>query len=203
MQINLLPELVLKRRQEKQIKRWATTGLVAWGGFLVLLVVLSFSYKVYQDFRLKQASSKFETLNSEVNSADNLAFRKEALEVQASLKSLKGLYSNQRRMSVSLTMIADVTPKSVRLAEINITSEGKVTISGVAGSYEEAGRMVLAMRQTKPEKTSSGSDQAKDDEPYFDGVVLGGANKAEAGVAFTVTAQYVDPAALGSTGAQL
>ena len=202
MQINLLPELVLKRRQDKRIKRLATTGLVAWAGFLVLLVILSFSYKVFQDFRLRQASAKFESLNSEVNSEDNLAFRKEALEVQASLKSLKDLYNNQRRMSESLTMIAEVTPKSVRLAEINITPEGKITISGVAGSYEEAGRMVLAMRQTKPEKTSLSNDRSANDEPYFDGVVLGGANKAEAGVAFTVTAQYVDPSALIKTEVQ-
>ena len=184
MQINLLPDLVLNRRREARIKQLANLALVGWIAFLVAVVLFTLAYKVFQDKSLENAKEKYKVTNARVNSKDNVKFRKEALEVQASLKALNELFNSQRRLSTVIKRVADVTPAGVKLGEININGEGTVIVTGTASSYAEAGKMVVAMRETS------------DKNSRFENVALGGANAADKGVAFNVTATFVEgPAA--------
>lgn len=183
MQINLLPDLVIKKRREAEIKRYARLALTAWLGVLVFAVISTVGYQIFQNVTLEAAKKEHAELDSRVNSPDNVAFRKEALAVQASLNAVKDLFNNQRRLSVAISRVSELTPKGVRLSEVNIGEEGQLTVTGTAGSYAEAGKMVVALRNSK--------DKAKDGQPYFEKVVLTGANQANAAVAFSITANYV------------
>lgn len=187
MQINLLPDLVVKRRREQQIRRWANLGLTGYLGFLGFLVVAVLGYQVFQTVRLNAAKNKHAEVNAQVNSPDNVAFRREALEVQSSLSALKELFNSQRKLSVIVKRVAELTPKGAQLIEISLGEDGQVSLSGIAGSYNEAGKMVVALRNSKDKSP---------DKVYFEEVSLVGANQSESGVAFSITALYAN---LGET----
>ncbi len=184
MQINLLPNLVVKRRRQAQIQRFATLGLFVWFGLLLLGFVGVISYGQYQKSRESSLTAKVKTTDADVNSKANTAFRTEALSVQASLTALDTLLNTQQKLSTINTVLASLTPQGVRLRETRISPDGKVDISATGGSFADAGRLLAAMKASK--------DQSKTG--YFDTVVLAGANQAEGGVAFSISAIFV-PAA--------
>lgn len=195
MKINLIPDIIQNRRREAKVKKMATMGLVGWLALLAVITLGTLGYLGIQNVAHSRAQKQHDELNAKVNSPENQKFRKEALEVQASLSALKDLFNHQRKLSVAMKSVADLTPKSVRLKDINLTADSRIVIAGRAGSYEEAGKMVVAMKESE--------SKAKDDQAFFTNVALGGANQGDVGVDFTVSADYVDPKAVvaAATGA--
>jgi hypothetical protein len=186
IRVNLLPDLVLNRRKEAQMKRLATLVLGGWLGAIGVLTVATLIYAGVQQALLNSATSKRDILNADVNSAANVAFRKEALEVQASLLSLEQLFNNQQRFSLINKRIAELTPKTVKINELIITSDKSVRLTGTAKSYAEAGKFLAALKESKP-STFSATTQTI----YFEDAILVGASVTENGIGFSATANYV------------
>lgn len=183
MQINLLPDVVLARRREAQIKRVATTALVGWFGVLVVVSLLSLGYQQFESKQLASVKTKEAALDAQVNSPQNKAFRAEAQEVQASLKALDQLFNHQQRMTVIESRLAQLTPKEIQLHNVQIDPSGRIQISGTADSYADAGKFVVALKDSK-----------EAGEVYFTDVVLNGASLGEKGtVAFSLTTTMVYP----------
>lgn len=183
MQINLLPNLVVKRRRQAQIQRLATLGLFAWGGLLVLATLAVIGYRQFQLSRQDSLTSQVKIIGAEVNSESNTQFRQEALSVQSSLTALDSLIFNQQKLSVINTVLSQLTPEGVRLRETRISPDGKVDISATAGTYTDAGKLLASMKASS--QTGEG---------HFESVVLAGANQADSGVAFSITAVFVTAA---------
>lgn len=183
MQINLLPDLVLKRRHEAEVKRVATLALVGWLAVVVLVLTGMFLYDLLQRQLLSSAQNDKTRINATVNSESNVAFRKEALSVQASLKDLSKLYQNQERFSLVYDRVAQLLPKQTRLQTVNLSSDKRIQLSGTAASYLDAGKLVASFKN---------SDVA--DKVTFSNVVLNGANLNGNQVSFSITASFAFPA---------
>lgn len=188
MQINLLPDLVLKRRHEVQIKRIATLALAGWLGVVALIVVAIFAFSVWQHQLLSNAQSNEAKINAQVNSADNVAFRTDALAVQASLNDLNHLYQNQNRFSQVYSRIAQLLPKTARLESVLLTSANQVQLSGTTDSYLDTGKLIAAFKDS--------ANPTNSNQVSFSNVVLNGANLNADKVAFSVTASYAFPTAV-------
>jgi|GEM_PF-4377549 len=182
MQINLLPDLVLKRRHEAQVKRIATLALVGWIAAVTLVLLGVFLYNVLQGQLLANAKDEQSKVNATVNSDANVAFRTEALAVQASLKDLSGLYSNQKRYSLVYDRLAQLLPKEARLQSVVLTADNTVQLSGTTASYLDTGKLVASF------KDSDATNQVK-----FSNVVLNGANLNGGQVSFSITSSFAFP----------
>lgn len=185
MKINLIPDVVLNRRREAQLKKMTNLALFGWMAALAAIVVIMLGALAFQKLSLKSAQSKQQEINDRVNSKENKEFRKEALAVQASLTALKDLFNNQRRFSVALESLSSVTPKTVQVKDFTLTDADAVTISAQATSYVEAGKMIVAMKESEKKFSKEGK-------PYFQAVAMGGATQHDEGVNFTITATYLD-----------
>lgn len=181
MQINLLPNLVIKRRRQAQIQRFATLGLIVWFGLLVAAGIGVTTYQQYQKSRENSLTAQVKTAESDVNSDANKQFRQEALAVQSSLTALNSLIFSQQKLSLINAVLSQVTPVGVRLRETRISPDGKVDISASAGTYNDAGKLLASMK----------SSQLQSKNGHFESVVLAGANQADSGVAFSITAVFV------------
>lgn len=180
VKVNLIPDVVLKRRREARIRQMSTIGLIAWGILVGATAAIGIIYQLVQTQRLRLAEKQRTELDAQVNSPANVAFRKEAQEVQASLIALDGLINNQKKSTKIFTRLASLIPKGVQLKDINLTAD-KLSFSGKASSYAQAGEMVAALKQTSP----------TDKDIYFTNVKLGGASVSDAGVSFEISAKYV------------
>lgn len=183
MQINLLPDLVIKRRHEAQVKRIATLALAGWIALVTLVLIVMFLYSLLQHQLLSNAQNEKNQVNAQVNSDANVAFRTEALSVQASLKDLSKLYQHQERFSLVYDRIAQLLPKQARLQSVILTADNKVQLAGTTDSYLDTGKLVASF------KNSSTSDQV-----IFSNVLLNGANLNGNLVSFSLTASFAFPA---------
>ena len=186
MKINLIPDVIQKRRRDARIKRLTNLALMGWLVGLGVVVLLMLGFLGIQKLSLRSAENKKQELDARVNSEENVAFRREALEVQASLNALKDLFNRQRKFSTALDSLAALTPSGVRVRDFALTEDNRVTITGHATSYVEAGKMVVAMKQSE-------SKQKDEPKAHFATVAMGGASQSESGVDFSITASYVDP----------
>lgn len=183
MQINLLPDLVLKRRHDAHIAKIATSALVGWIGLVALVLVGMFFYNVFENQRLSSAQKNQKQVNDKVNSESNVAFRTEALSVQASLKDLSSLYQNQERFSLVYERLSQLLPRQARLQSVILTDDKRVQLTGTTGSYLDTGKLVASFK-----------DSATDDQVTFSDVVLNGANLNNGQVSFSLTTSYAFPA---------
>ena len=184
--LNLLPDLVLQRRKDAYTKKLAIMGVIVWGVILVLVILGALGYELVQKGLLSNATKAKNELNATVNSADNMKFRTEALEVQSSLKELDTLYNKQSRLSLVNDRLASLTPKTIILKSVSITSAQSMTFDGSATSYDEVGKYVVALRDELGDTTN--------DKITFTDVKLQAANLGDAGtVRFSMTASYVLP----------
>ncbi len=184
VQINLLPDIVLKRRHEAQVKQWALAGFIAWCAIVAVASLSTLGYLGLQKTQLSSATKKFTALDSKVNSPENVAFRKEAQEVQASLVSLNQLYEHQIKNSAVISEVSAITPKTVKLLSIDIVDNG-MTINGEATSYPEVGKMVAAFKESQK---LGGSKKV-----YFTDIIFNGSSLKGSAATFSMTMKYVYP----------
>lgn len=184
VQINLLPDIVLKRRHEAQVKQWALAGFIAWCVLIALVTLSTLGYLGLQNSQLSSAQKKFNELDHKVNSKENVAFRKEAQEVQASLVSLNQLYEKQIKNSAVIAEVSAITPKTVKLLSIDIVDTG-MTINGEATSYPEVGKMVAAFKESQK---LGGSNKV-----YFTDIIFNGSSLKGSAATFSMTMKYVYP----------
>lgn len=183
--INLVPDAIQQRRHDARIKHLAVLSLSGWLALLVVVVVVCYGYAGIRSLQLQSLKNQQASLNSTVNSADNVKFRQEALEVQTSLTALDQLFNRQQRISAIDNRLAALTPHEVTLLSVTVDDTKTVNISGVADSYNDVGKMIAAL------KTSKTNDSKQ---IYFNGIDFAGANVASGGkVDFSVKASYVYP----------
>ncbi len=185
MQINLLPDIVLKRRHDAHVKRLALAAFLGWTAFILVITLSTFLYRQIEKQRLDSSIRRYDTLNATVHSKENDAFRKEAAEVQSSLKALDTLFNKQERTSAVLSELSAVTPKGTFLTTLNILTNRSMTIGGSAASYIDVAKFVASLKLSEA--------AAPADRVYFTNIVLGGANLSDKGVSFTISTKYVYP----------
>lgn len=185
VQINLLPDLVLKRRHEAKVKQWALSGLIAWVALVLVVVLGTYGYSAFQSQRLKSAKNEVARLDTTVNSDENVAFRKEAQEVQASLVALDSLYNNQIRNSAILAQLALLTPKTVKLVNVSISDTAAISLGGTATSYEEVGKMIASFKESEK--------YGKDKGVNFNNIVFNGSSLSGTTAKFSMTMAYIYP----------
>lgn len=190
IQINLLPDIVLKRRKEAQIRSWATSGLIAWIVVVLVITMTAFLYKTFQDARLASANSSKKKLDAVVNSKDNVAFRKEALSVQLSLKALDDLYNKQQKMTLINKRLAELTPKQVRLSSVGM-SGGKILLSCSGASYSDAAKFLVSLKDSSQDMSGT--------KVTFSDIKFSGANLSTGGVSFSITATVNYPTVVAVT----
>lgn len=192
VKINLVPDLVLDRRHEANVRQTALVALMAWGALVVVATLGALAFHAYESSRLTNANNTKNALNAQVNSADNVAFRTQALEVQTSLSALDQLFNHQQKQSAVTSAVAAIMPKEVSLKDLSITADQGLTIDGTAPGYASAGSMVAALKASSSNKASS---------IWFDQVSLGTANLSGSNVTFTVTAHYNQPSSTATPAA--
>lgn len=189
IRINLLPDVILKQRQEERLKRLAMYGAIGWVVLLVVVSLLVFAYKGWHSIRLNRAKTTLAQVDARVNSPENVAFRTEAQAVQESLNALDELFLAQQRPSEFIKNLAALTPQGVRLTNVRLESDS-VSITGRATSYAEVSKFVAALK-----KSAADAAEAEEEQPYFELVELVGANLADANqVSFELSAVYVEAA---------
>ena len=192
IQINLLPDIVLQRRHQAQIRKWATTGLIAWVAAILVVTATAFLYKTFQDTRLSSAQNSEKKLDAVVNSKENVTFRQEALAVQLSLKALDQLFNHQHKMTLINDRLAELTPKQVKLSNVTIDQNGKLALSCTGSSYSDAAKFVVSLKD-------SGLD-ISGTKVTFTNISFAGANLSDKSVSFSIgaTINYPTAAATGS-----
>jgi hypothetical protein len=159
-------------------------GFIAWCAIVALASLATLGYLGLQKSQLASAEKKFKELDVKVNSSENVAFRKEAQEVQASLVSLNQLYDHQIKNSAVISEVSAITPKSVKLISIDIVDTG-MTINGEATSYPEVGKMVAAFKESQK---LGGSKKV-----YFTDIIFNGSSLKGSAATFSMTMKYVYP----------
>lgn len=195
IRINLLPDVILKQRQEERLKKLATYALIGWAGFLVVVTLLILAYKGFQTFRLNNAKESLAEIDARVNSPENITFRAEALAVQEGLNTLDSLFNTQQMPSEFIKKLASLTPSGVQLNNVSYKGEGSVIISGNATAYSEVSKFVASLKNSKQASVAGNESPGtplETEEPYFDAVELVGANIADANqVSFELAALYI------------
>lgn len=209
VKINLLPDVVLERRRQARIRRMANLGIIAWAVVVLVVLLGAFTYSQVQSARLSAAEEERDELDAEVNSPENVAFREEALSVQASLDTLAGLFETRRSAVVFWDTLGTYTPEDVRIDEVNLDSEGALVISGFADSFEDVSAFEQALKESRSDYQEQDLEQEEgimteleaEKTGYFGDIQLNGTGIAgDSSVTFDLHATYYPPLASEDTG---
>lgn len=185
IQVNLIPDILLQRRREAQLKRYITSAFLGWVGLLLLIGLIMLGVKGFTASRLENSKKQFAQRNAEVNSPDNMAFREQAKQVQLSLDSLSTLFAAQELPSDLLVTLSANLPKDIIVQELAVQSEQIVIFSAFADSYAKVSATVSAL-ETSAERTVGSAAG------YFTNISLSQVSSSDVGeYRYSVTAQYV------------
>ncbi|MFI5240532.1 MAG: hypothetical protein ACHQUB_02390 [Candidatus Saccharimonadia bacterium] len=157
----------------------ATFALVGWVSLAVIIVLLALSYKAYESHQVTTLQNQYSSLNSDVNSTDNISFRATAVAVQTSLKALDQLQSSYLDPRDVLNTVSRLLPKGVILTNIKISPTQNVVISGKANSIPEAIKLYYAITQSQTNNNNGSL-------AYFTGVTWSGIS-SDGGNAIPIT----------------
>lgn len=149
IKINLLPDLILQQRREARIRQFIDIAFIAWLALLALFAMgLIFANSLASN-KLENAERAQEELDDEVNSEANVAFRREASQVQVALNSIQGFINGQNQPGQMLETLALSTPEGVSIREISVTESGTIFIDGNADSNESVAQLIAGLNDSK------------------------------------------------------
>lgn len=185
IKVNLLPDIILQQRHEAQLRQRITFGLLGWLGVLVLFGGGTFLYQAFENNRLNGAQNDFDTLDADVNSEENVAFREEALLVQRGLEILSELTVDQTIPSQMLRTLAANTPEEVRLRDVTLSEDETIIITAEGPDHSASSRMLAALG-TSQSRYVEGSGLG-----YFLDVDIIQSTASDDGVSFSLIAVFV------------
>lgn len=174
--INLLPDSILKYRSEAQLKKRAQYIAIVAVSVIALISAGSYFYKLTAQQLLSSAEEKKVEVEGRVNSPENVAFREEAITLQTSLQSLQQLFSSQKTPTELLDTLASLTPPGVKLQSVSSDQDGLVTISGIGTSVQDVSTFIAALKRSQALVTNSDGVVGGN---YFTGLILNGVSAIE------------------------
>jgi Tfp pilus assembly protein PilN len=183
VQINLLPDARKEKLQDQNNRQLAisaaTTAVVGSVVALVLLVVITQAQNLQIHLLTSSIANKEKQISQEIPDAQAVA------TVQRATDSLAQLYGNQVKMSNFFTVLGSVSNNDVSIGSVSLDTANKLTVTGVARSYNSASKLAEAM---KASNVTLGENASPSNAPDFTNVLLNTLNGDAGKVSFTITA---------------
>lgn len=170
--INLAPEVYQKAQRAREIRR-ITTSLcvvvcaVSIGGVVLGLITLG-----AQTATIAQQQSNIDKNQTAIKSMAELP---EAVTAAEHLSSLDTLRSQRVYISRFFTILQTFAPDSIKVGNVQVSSDNMLTISAQAQSYELATKFARALELAN---TEVGPGAAATNKPYFNSVQLSAVTRA-------------------------
>lgn len=184
VQINLLPDARKEKLHDQNNRQLAisaaTTAVVGSVIVLVLLVVITQAQNLQIRLLSNSIENKQKQITQEIPDAQAIA------TVQRATDSLSQLYSGQVKMSKFFTVLGSVSNNDVSISSVSLDTTNKLTVTGVARSYNAASKLAEAM---KASNVTLGENASPSNTADFSNVLLNTLNGDQGKVSFTITAQ--------------
>lgn len=181
--INLLPDARKDKLRDQNNRQLAisaaTTAVVVSVSALVLLVVITQAQNLQISLLTNSITNKAKQISTDVPDAQAIATTQRASD------SLGQLYANQVKMSKFFTLLGAVSNNDVSVSSVSIDATNKLTITGMARSYNAASKLAEAM---KASNVTLGEGASPSSQPDFSNVLLNALNGNQDKVSFTITA---------------
>lgn len=189
IQFNLLPDIKLQYIKAKRAKRLVMLTATFVSSTLVAIVILLFLItNVWQTHQLNNLTK---AIRDKSNKLENTPDLDKILTIQNQLSSLPTLHAQKPAASRIFGYIAQVTPASVSISQLDIDfTSGKNTIvfTGNADTLESVNKFVDTLKFTS--YTADASQPAS--KHAFSNVILAVFGRTDKGSSYTINATY-DP----------
>lgn len=183
VQINLLPDARKEKLRDQSNRQLAisaaTTAIVASVVGVALLLVINGAQTVQIRLLTNSINDKAKKITEEVPDAQAVATTQRATD------SLAILYSGQVKMSNFFKVLGSVSNNDVSIGSVSLDGANKMTVTGVARSYNAASKLAEAM---KASNVTLGENASPSNTPDFTNVLLNSLNGDQGKVSFTITA---------------
>ncbi len=181
--INLLPDARKDKLRDQNNRQLAisaaTISVIGSVAVLVLLVVIIQAQNLQIRLLSNSISNKASQITQDIPEAQAIA------TTQVHLDSLGNLYANQVQMSKFFAVLGSVSNNDVSISSISLDATNKLTVSGVARSYNSASKLAEAMQASN---VTLGENASPSNAPDFTNVLLNSLNGEAGKVNFTITA---------------
>lgn len=181
--INLLPDARKDKLRDQSNRQLAisaaTTAVIASVAGLVLLVVITQAQNLQIRLLTNSINDKQAQITQEIPEAQAIA------TMQTHLDSLGTLYAQQVSMSKFFTVLGEVSNNDVSISSVSLDAANKLTVTGIARSYNAASKLAEAM---KVSNTEIGENASPSNTPDFSNVLLASLSGSEGKASFTITA---------------
>lgn len=181
--INLLPDARKDKLRDQNNRQLAisaaTTAVVASVAGLVLLVVIIQAQNLQIRLLTNSINDKKAQISQEIPDAQAIA------TMQTHLDTLGGLYANQVKMSKFFKALGSVSNNDVSISSVSLDATNKLTVAGVARSYNSASKLAQAMEASN---VTLGDNASPSNTPDFSNVLLASLGGEPGKVSFTITA---------------
>lgn len=184
VQINLLPDArkdKLRDQNNRQLAiSTASTAVVVSVVALVVLVLLIQAQNLQSALLTRSINDRAAQINQEIPDAQAIA------TTQRHLDSLGSLYSQQVSMSKFFSVLASVSNSDVSIGNVSLDATNKLTVTGVARSYNSAAKLAEAMEVSN---VTIGENASPSNTPDFSNVLMNTLSGSQGKISFTITAK--------------
>lgn len=181
--INLLPDARKDKLRDQNNRQLAisvaTTAVVGSVIALVLLVILTQAQRLQISLLTRSISSKQAQITQDIPNAQAIA------TTQTHMDSLANLYNQQVHVSKFFSTLNAVSNNDVSITSVNLDATNKLTVTGVARSYNAAAKLAEAMKVSNIE---IGENASPSNQPDFSNVLLTALSGVQGKSSFTITA---------------
>ncbi len=142
--------LLIKKTREVKSERLKTIASVI---LIITVAVVGFlsgtlyGHKLWREKQIKDSTRKIQELKNKQTAFGDL--EEKATTLQAQIKNFKILKEKQVHFSSLIRALANTTPSSIRLTQLEAKEEGTLKLSGEAKNYQEVS-FFLARLQEAP-----------------------------------------------------
>jgi len=183
VQINLLPDARKEKLRDQSNRQLAisaaTTAVLASIIGITLLLVINGAQTLQIRLLTNSINDKAKQITQDVPDAQAIATAQRATD------SLATLYSSQVKMSNFFKVLGSVSNNDVSISSVSLDVVNKMTVTGVARSYNAASKLAEAM---KASNVTLGQGASPSNTPDFSNVLLNSLSGDQGKVSFTITA---------------
>lgn len=183
VQINLLPDARKEKLRDQSNRQLAisaaTTAVLASVIGIALLLVINGAQTLQIRLLTNSINDKAKQITQDVPDAQAIATAQRATD------SLASLYSSQVKMSNFFKVLGSVSNNDVSISSVSLDVANKMTVTGVARSYNAASKLAEAM---KASNVTLGQGASPSNTPDFSNVLLNSLSGDQGKVSFTITA---------------
>jgi Tfp pilus assembly protein PilN len=181
--INLLPDARKEKLRDQNNRQLAisaaTAAVIGSIGVIVLLIVITQAQSLQIRLLSDSITKKAQQITQDIPEAQAIA------TVQSHLDSLGTLYAGQVRVSKFFTVLESVSNNDVSISSVSLDAGNKLTVTGVARSYNSAAKLAEAM---KASNVTLGENASASNQPDFSNVLLTTLSGEQGKVGLSITA---------------